>query len=233
LGEKCFDALVEFDIIVAGDDVRCVTFDGCFDDAVVFRIAADLDISRKQHVFATFLDEDQQFQDVGLGDAVFVLDPGADQHIGDLGDNRFGNNGEEIAVAKGLEYLCGETDGFRMAETQILVSRTALIATLLFPDFLHRVGDVRFYFFRSELRRARVDFPENVIKPLLPIVVGEDFQLDLFMLFEVHFLKRLENPVFEYCIDYFGHADLLCDGFPVFTPGSFAPSIADEVTTDV
>ncbi len=28
-------------------------------------------------------------------------------------------------------------DGFRMAEIQILVSRTALIATLLFPDFLH------------------------------------------------------------------------------------------------
>ena len=77
MGEKCFDALVEFDIIVPGDDVRCVTFDGCFDDAVVFRVAAHPDVSRKQHVFAPFLDEDEQFQDISFGDAVFVLDPGA------------------------------------------------------------------------------------------------------------------------------------------------------------
>jgi hypothetical protein len=54
-----------------------VTFNGCFNDAVVFRIAADLNISRKQHVLAPFLDEDEQFQDVSFGDTVFVLDPGA------------------------------------------------------------------------------------------------------------------------------------------------------------
>ncbi len=78
-----------------------------------------------------------------------------------------------------------------------------------------------------------MDFPEYVVKPFLPFVVGENFQLDLFMLFEVYFLKRPENAVFEYCIDYFGHAGLLCDGFLVFTPGSFIPSIADDVTTEV
>ena len=77
MGEKCFDALVEFNVIVPGDDVRCVTFDGCFDDAVVFRIAADLHISSKQYVFAPFFDEDEQFQDVSFGDAVFIFDPGA------------------------------------------------------------------------------------------------------------------------------------------------------------
>jgi len=66
-----------------------VTFDGCFDDAIVFRIAADLNISRKQHVFAPFFDEDEQFQDVSFGDAVFIFDPWAAQDIGDLGDNWF------------------------------------------------------------------------------------------------------------------------------------------------
>jgi hypothetical protein len=78
-----------------------------------------------------------------------------------------------------------------------------------------------------------VDFPENGIEPLLPFIVREDFQLDLFMLFEVYFLKRLENAVFVNCIDYFGHADLLFDGFPAFMPGSFTPSMAEEVTTEV
>jgi len=82
-----------------------VTFDGSFDDAIVFRIAADLNISRKQHMFAPLLDENEQFQDVSFGDAVFVLDPGATQDIGDLGDNRLGNDGEEIALAKGFEDL--------------------------------------------------------------------------------------------------------------------------------
>ena len=43
---------------------------------------------------------------------------------------------------KELRMSAGKPDGFRMAETQILVSRTALIATLLFPDFLHGVSDV-------------------------------------------------------------------------------------------
>jgi hypothetical protein len=43
-------------------------------------------------VFAPFLDEDEQLQDVSLGDAVFVLDPGAAQDIGDLGDNGLGND---------------------------------------------------------------------------------------------------------------------------------------------
>lgn len=89
MGEKCFHALVEFDIVVAGDDKRCVTFDCCFDDAVVFRIAADLDISGKQHMFAPLLDEDEQLQYISLGNAVFVFDPGAAQDIGDLGDNGF------------------------------------------------------------------------------------------------------------------------------------------------
>jgi hypothetical protein len=78
-----------------------------------------------------------------------------------------------------------------------------------------------------------VDFPEYVVKSLLPFVVGKDLQLDLFMLFEVYFLKRLENAVFKYCIDYFGHAGLLCGGFLFFKPGSFIPSIAEEVTTEV
>jgi hypothetical protein len=78
-----------------------------------------------------------------------------------------------------------------------------------------------------------VDFPEDIVEPLLPLVMGEDFQLDLFMLFEVYFLKRLENAVFEYCIDYLGHANLLCDGFLAFMPGSFTPSIAEEVATEV
>ena len=78
-----------------------------------------------------------------------------------------------------------------------------------------------------------MDFPENVVKAFLPFVAGEDLQLDLFMLFEVYFLKRLENAVFEYCIDYFGHADLLFDGFPAFMPGSFTPSIAEEVATEI
>ncbi len=66
-----------------------MTFDGCFDNAVVFRIAADPDVSRKQYVFTPLLDEDEQFQEVSLGNAVFVLDPGAAQDIGDLGDNWF------------------------------------------------------------------------------------------------------------------------------------------------
>jgi len=50
------------------------------------------------------------------------------------------------------------------------------------------------------LRRTGVDLPEDAVKPLLPFVVGEDFQLYLFMLFEVYFLKRLENAVLEYCL---------------------------------
>jgi hypothetical protein len=53
------------------------------------------------------------------------------------------------------------------------------------------------------------------------------------MLFEVYFLKRLENAVLEYRVDYFGHADLLFDGFPAFMPGSFTPSIAEEVATEI
>jgi hypothetical protein len=77
-----------------------------------------------------------------------------------------------------------------------------------------------------------VDFPEYVVKSLLPIVMGEDFQFDLFMLFEVYFLERLENTVFEYCIDYFGHAGLLFDGFLTVMLGSLTPSIADEVITE-
>jgi hypothetical protein len=77
-----------------------------------------------------------------------------------------------------------------------------------------------------------VDFPEYIVKPPLPFVVGENFQLYLFVFFEVDFLKRLENAVLEYCVDYFGHASLLCDGFPAFMPGSFTPSIADEAATE-
>lgn len=45
-------------------------------------------------------------------------------------------------LRKNRRISAGKPDGFRMAETQILVSRTALIATLLFPDFLHGVSDV-------------------------------------------------------------------------------------------
>ncbi len=93
-------------------------------------------------MFAPFFDEDEQLQNIGFGDAIFVLDPGAAQDIGDLGDNGLGNDGEEIALAKGFENLGWKSNEFRMAETQILVSRTALIATLLFPDFLHCVSDV-------------------------------------------------------------------------------------------
>jgi len=119
-----------------------MTFDSGFDDAVVFRVAADLNVSRKQYMFASFFDQDKQFQDVSLCNAVLVLDPGAAQDIGDLGDNGLGNDGEEIALLKGFETSAGNPDGFRMADTQILVSRTALIATLLFPDFLHGVSDV-------------------------------------------------------------------------------------------
>jgi hypothetical protein len=66
LEKKHFHVLVEFDVIIPGYDVRCVTFDCCFDDAVVLRIAADLHISSKQYVFAPFLDEDEQFQNVSL-----------------------------------------------------------------------------------------------------------------------------------------------------------------------
>ena len=58
-----------------------------------------------------------------------------------------------------------------------------------------------------------MDFPEDVIEAFLPFVVGEDFQLDLFMFFEVYFLKRLENAVFKNCIDYFGRMDLLSDDY--------------------
>ena len=54
-----------------------MTLDRCFNDAVVFGVATDLDISRKQHVLAPFLNEDEQFQNIGFGDAVLVLDPGA------------------------------------------------------------------------------------------------------------------------------------------------------------
>jgi hypothetical protein len=60
----------------------------------------------------------------------------------------------------------------------------------------------------------------------------EDFQFDLFMFFEIYFLKWLENAVLEYRVDYFGHAGLLRGGFPAFMPGSFMPSIAEEVTTE-
>jgi hypothetical protein len=58
-----------------------MTLDCCFNDVVVFRIAASPDVSGKQHVFASFFDEDEQFQDVSLGDAVLILDPGAAQDI--------------------------------------------------------------------------------------------------------------------------------------------------------
>jgi hypothetical protein len=78
-----------------------------------------------------------------------------------------------------------------------------------------------------------MDFPEYGVEALLPFVVREDLQLDLFMLFEVYLLKRLENAVLENCIDYFGHGDLLWEGFRAFMPGSFTPSIAEEVTTEV
>jgi hypothetical protein len=78
-----------------------------------------------------------------------------------------------------------------------------------------------------------MNFPEDAVKPLLPFVVGEDFQLYLFMLFEVYLLKRLENAVFENRIDYFGHLVLLCDDFLAFIPASFTPSIAVEVATEV
>jgi hypothetical protein len=78
-----------------------------------------------------------------------------------------------------------------------------------------------------------MDLSENGIEPLLPVVMREDLQLDLFMFFEVYFLKRFENAVFEYCVHYFGHLDLLCDGFLIFMLGSFTPSIAEEVTTEV
>jgi len=37
-------------------------------------------------VLAPFLDEDEQFQDVSFGDAVFVFDPRAAQDIGDLNE---------------------------------------------------------------------------------------------------------------------------------------------------
>ena len=36
-------------------------------------------------------------------------------------------------------------------------------------------------------------FPEDIVEPLLPFVVGEDLQLDLFMFLEVYFLKRLDT----------------------------------------
>lgn len=101
-----------------------------------------MDISGQQYMLAPLLDENEQFQDVGVGDAVFVLDPRAAQDIGDLGDNGLGNDGGELALAKGSEDCCREACGFRTEETQMLVSRTALIATFLFPDFLNRAGDI-------------------------------------------------------------------------------------------
>jgi hypothetical protein len=55
--------------------------------------------------------------------------------------------GSEMTIRKSpwrkdLMISAGNPVGLRRADTQILVSRTALIATLLFPDFLHRVGDI-------------------------------------------------------------------------------------------
>jgi hypothetical protein len=94
-------------------------------------------------VFTPFLDEDEQLKNVRLGDAVFVLDSGAAQDVGDLG----AITGSEITARKlpcrnALSISAGNPAGFRRADTPILVSRTALIATFLFPDFLYRVGDV-------------------------------------------------------------------------------------------
>ena len=43
------------------------------------------------------------------GDSVFVLDPGAAQDVGDLGDNGLLNDGEKIALSERVEDVSGET----------------------------------------------------------------------------------------------------------------------------
>ncbi len=61
MGEKCSDAFIKFEIIIAGDDVGRMSLNCRFDYAVVFWVAANADISGKQYMLASFLDKDQQF----------------------------------------------------------------------------------------------------------------------------------------------------------------------------
>jgi len=142
LGEKRGDALVKFYVIVAGDDISCMTLDRCFNNAVVFRIAASPDVSGKQHVFAA---SSMRMSSSRMSALVM---PYLSLILGRLRTSAiFAIMGSQMTARKSplrkeLRARAGNPSGFRIADTQILVSRTALIATLLFPDFLYRMGDV-------------------------------------------------------------------------------------------
>src|SRR5574340_483555 len=101
--------------------------------------------------------------------------------------------------------LAGKPNGLSREETQILVSITALTATLCFPDLFYGLGDVGFYLFCGILCGLFVYLLDNTVKAALPFIERKNLYGNFFMLFYLHRLEGLKNTIFKNSIYYFRH----------------------------
>src|SRR4030042_4373611 len=83
--------------------------------------------------------------------------------------------------SKDFLNLAGKPDGLIKEDTQMLVSITALTATLCFSYFFYGLGNVRFNLFRRKLRCFFVYFLFDLVKLFLPLIMSEYFYCNLFM----------------------------------------------------
>jgi len=76
--------------------------------------------------------------------------------------------------------LTGKPNGLSREETQILVSITALTATLCFPDLFYGLG-VSFYLFWGILHGLFVYLLDNTVKAALPFIERKNLYGNFFI----------------------------------------------------
>jgi hypothetical protein len=96
--------------------------------------------------------------------------------------------------------------GLRIAETQILVSMTALIAIFLFSDFFYGGQDIGLYLFGAAPCGVFVYSTNYIGKLGLPFAGGDDFNGHNLPFGHLDWPKRSEYAVFKNGLNNLGHA---------------------------
>lgn len=125
--------------------------------------------------------------------------------------------------------LAGYPCGLRIAETQILVSMTALIAIFLFSDFFYGGQDIGLYLFGAVPCGVFVYSANYIGKLGLPFTGGDDFNGHNLPFGHFDWPKRSEYAVFKNGLNNLGHAiTTLLNCFALFYHGNkFLSKIAN------
>jgi hypothetical protein len=117
--------------------------------------------------------------------------------------------------------LAGYPCGLRIAEIQILVSMTALIAIFLFSDFFYGGQDIGLYLFGAAPCGVFVYSANYIGKLGLPFTGGDDFNGHNLPFGHFDWPKRSEYAVFKNGLNDLGHAiTTLLNCFALFYHGN-------------